>query len=296
MSYTPAEYEYVRRMNLLMNTWDVPTVNLLGALDDGTGRYVIGFDSDDRHPNAAGHHELFYTFVPSLFEALEKGKPLPTRPTDATGYARILRSAGPAPLTLTPDGVMHSFAISFRARAHGDGIIASIAGSTLAARTETKQAGQREYASMTLTQDQPFTASIDVRNDKWVYEKGAGAAIRSDDTAGSKWHDVVLSHYTARGETLFFVDGKLVGKFAERLQPNKFALGGSDADYKDLFIFRSALNADEVSALHEGKMLQASLEVYAPLNDAQFPQDQAVENRAQSLSLVKVTGRIVHGN
>jgi len=30
----------------------------------------------------------------------------------------------------------------------------------------------------------------------------------------------------ARGETLFFVDGKLAGKTSERLQPNRFVLGG----------------------------------------------------------------------
>src|SRR5262245_6497899 len=89
MVYTPVEYEYVRRMNLLQNTWDVPTVNFLGATDDGTGRYTTGFDFDDKHPNAAGHREFFYAFVPSLFDALEQGKPTPTAPTGARGFARV---------------------------------------------------------------------------------------------------------------------------------------------------------------------------------------------------------------
>ena len=35
-------------------------------------------------------------------------------------------------------------------------------------------------------------------------------------------HHLVLSHYTARGETLFFVDGKLAGRVSERLEPNRF--------------------------------------------------------------------------
>ncbi|PYT04208.1 MAG: hypothetical protein DMF60_15995 [Acidobacteria bacterium] len=100
MSYTLVEYEYVRRMNILQNSWDVPSVNLLGALDDGTGRYVIGFDSDDRHPNAVGHRELSYAYGPSLFEALEKGKPIPTRPTGDRGFARI--SGGKAPIVFQP--------------------------------------------------------------------------------------------------------------------------------------------------------------------------------------------------
>jgi hypothetical protein len=115
-----------------------------------------------------------------------------------------------------------------------------------------------------------------------------------------------LSHYAARGETLFYVDGKLAGTVPERLQPNRFVLGGPGAsstnpagprqsDYRDFFLFRSALNADEVKALQDGKMLQASLEIYAPLADAQFRENAAVENRAQSMSALKAgASRITH--
>ena len=35
-----------------------------------------------------------------------------------------------------------------------------------------------------------------------------------------------------------------------------------EADFKDLLIYRSALNADEVTALENGRLLQASLEIY----------------------------------
>ena len=55
--------------------WDVPSVNFLGAVDDGTGKWAKGFWHDSLHPNAAGHDELARTFVPTLFDALEQGKP-----------------------------------------------------------------------------------------------------------------------------------------------------------------------------------------------------------------------------
>jgi hypothetical protein len=51
----------------------------------------------------------------------------------------------------------------------------------------------------------------------------------------------VLSHFTARGETLLFIDGKQTGRVAERLEPKSFVVGGSgtggargpkQADYK----------------------------------------------------------------
>ena len=56
--FTPVEYEYTRRMNLAINAWDVPSVNFLGAVDDGTGKWAKGFWHDSLHPNAAGHDEL----------------------------------------------------------------------------------------------------------------------------------------------------------------------------------------------------------------------------------------------
>jgi hypothetical protein len=47
--------------------------------------------------------------------------------------------------------------------------------------------------------------------------------------------------------------------------------------------------------MNQGKLLQASLEVYAPLTDAQFRPDSPVENRAQSMSVVKPgSARITH--
>ena len=36
----------------------------------------------------------------------------------------------------------------------------------------------------------------------------------------------MLSHFMARGETLFFVDGALVGSVSERLEPRRFVVGG----------------------------------------------------------------------
>ena len=93
---------------------------------------------------------------------------------------------------------------------------------------------------------------------------------------------------------MFFVDGKLAGTIAERLEPKNFAVG-SRGDYKDLFLYRAALNADEVAAMHAGKMLKGSLEIYSPLTDVDFKAGSTVENRAQSLTAFKVgSDRIVH--
>ena len=109
---------------------------------------------------------------------------------------------------------------------------------------------------------------------------------------------MTLSHYVARGETALYVDGRLVGTIAERLQPDRFVLGGpgpdwstavsAPADYKDWMVHRAALTADEVEVLHDGVLLQASLELYAPLENESF------ENTAQSLSVIDVSQEVVN--
>ena len=68
-----------------------------------------------------------------------------------------------------------------------------------------------------------------VQNGKWVYKSAAGTVVDSGVAADARWHHIVLSRYTGRGETLLFVDGKLVGKVAERLEPSRFVIGGPGA-------------------------------------------------------------------
>ncbi len=298
--YTAEDYDYVRRANVEQAQWDVPTVNVLGAIDDGKGHWALGWD--DKHPQASGHREFLYSFVPSLFEALEKGKPDPSRPA-ASGFARV--AAGVAPLTFAPQETMHPFALSVMVRTQNDGTLAAISGSTLATRTEVHTNEGTPFTATTLVPDKAFVSSLIVENGRLGYKSAARTMVDAGVRADGQWHHVVLSHFTARGETLLFVDGKLAGRVAERLEPTRFVVGGPgqagsvagprQADYKDLFLYRAALNADEVAALHQGKMLKGSLEIYSPLTDAEFKADSTVENRAQSLTALKVgSDRIAH--
>jgi hypothetical protein len=305
--YTPTDYEYVRRANLVQHQWDVPSVNTLGPLDDGSGRWAQGFFYDDKHPNSAGHKEVFYAYVPTLFDALEANKPTPVRPAEGSGFARV--SGGVSPLTFSPRETMHAFALSVAVRTQGDGTVAAVHGSKLEAASERKSvqngASTLQVESTTLTQGVAVTATVGVTGGKWAYTGSTGATISSAVAADAQWHRIALSHYTARGETLFFVDGRLAGTVIERLEPTRVVVGGAgaadlpgappQADYRDVFVFRAALNADEVGALHRGKVLQGSLEIYAPLADATLTAGATVENRAQSMSAFEVgAASIVH--
>jgi lysophospholipase L1-like esterase len=301
--FTELEYGYTRRMNLLISsTWDVPSANFLGAVDDGTGKWAKGFWWDSLHPNASGHDELTATIVPTLFDALDRGTPMPKKST-AAGFVRITN--GFTPIEFEPADLMHPFALAFDVRGESPTDVAVVSGVMLDASTQIKhiergRGGAVDLEETTLaTSNQPALARVSIVGGAWTYTSANGHdRVQSTVQADGQWHHIVLSHYTARGETLFFVDGQLAGRTAERFQPKKFVLGGPGAgdmatptrrlDVKELMIYRSALNADEAAALAKGALLQASLEVYSPLNDASFKSGQPVINLAQATTFATV--------
>lgn len=304
--FNEREYAYTRRMNLLINSWDVPSVNLLGAIDDGGGRWARGFVADSLHPNSAGHTEMAHAFVPSLFDALAAGKPLPVK-SSAPGFVRV-RGGTTAPLAFSPAAPMRSFAVSFLVRPSGDGTVAAVAGQTLDSSVAQREYGRRQRLIdvYNLTPSGRTRTRVAVTDGRLTYAASSGETVASTVNAtDGGWHHIVLSHYVARGETLLFVDGELAGSVAERLQPDRFVLGGAgvagiaapdQVDYKDWMIHRAGLNSDEARALHAGTLLQASLEVYAPLRESAGAAGGAVENLAQSLSVVEVdTAGVTHG-
>ena len=270
--YTASEYGYVKKMNLLLNTWNLPSINLLGALDDGSGRWAAGYFYDGYHPNSLGHGELFYAVVPSLFDAIAAGKTSGPLLQGTNGYLRLQRdAAATSPLRFTPPQTLHSFTLSFRVRSSNPGTIAAVtAGAT--------------------------RATLDMRANSLVYIGPGGVETSIPLTAtDGHWHDVALSHRYATATSLVFVDGVLSGTVADNYIPDGFVVGGAaaaagralaplQADFQDVCIYRAAWTQDEAMAQHGGALQQASLEICAPLADAAPHAAAALENRAQSLA------------
>lgn len=111
--YNATDYSYVKRMNLEMHEWDIPTVNFLGALDNckGDGQWADGYQvsGDIYHPTEAGHTEFMHAIVPSLFDALAAGKAKPARQS-TEGTALNAKTQ----LILTPEDEVHAFTVAFK--------------------------------------------------------------------------------------------------------------------------------------------------------------------------------------
>ena len=251
-NYNADHYSWIRKINLDIQQWDVPSVNLMGAIDDGTGKWMTGYYDDALHPNDAGHQEMAYAMVPSLFDALKAGKAQPTRNT--TGSYSL---SGRQVIAVAPEGRIHPFTIAFSVKTATAGSILTFFDGETAKTVNVTDAGVLSYGTVT------GTTSV-------------------KDNA---WHLVTLTHFYARGETLLYVDGVLQGSVSEKVGTTAFYVGYAAADvsasWKEVFLWRSGMNADEIAALSDGKMLKSSLEFYAPLAGS-------LDNLAQSTATLSL--------
>jgi hypothetical protein len=261
--FNPTDYTYVKQLNLLIHEWDAPSINLLGAIDNGAGQWATSYIADNAHPNTAGHAEMFYTIVPSLLDAMAAGKQQPQR--DKNTSLTLEKNDKIKRIAITPEGLMHSFTLSFTFKTTATGTIASLItadGDT--ARLVLSDDGKLAYKTQT---------SADALND-------------------GNWHTATLTHYYARGKTQLYIDGTSIPRTqqtAEKLAPVKFFLNDLDQapqhiDFRELFLYRAGMCDEEIAALPGDKMLKSSLEIYAPLDGSADTQQEILENRAQSLN------------
>jgi len=344
--YSTEEYALIRSMNMLTQTWGYPQTNFLGTIDNGQGQWAPGYHANSGHPNDAGSTEMYYSIVPSLFDAIVAGKPaVPQRL--AAEHAITLHSGGDAVILSIPAAqTVHSFTLAFDVRMPSGvgGRIATIHAEILPPPPAPPKpcgawcaehgyqpdkcgcgvCGSFGFCSFSCDPSQntsrhPLTAcpqpvdhvdhvdygppnslrTLQVSSAGVVEYSSGNASLVAASTANAdgEWHMVLLTHFSCNGTTNLYVDGVLAAQAAERIAPSTLSLGweaqnpattNSTAQYREMLVYRSGLNSDEVSFLMQNRttVLQASLEVYAPLNDS----DQHIINLAQSTTELHLGG------
>lgn len=107
--FNEVDYEDLCAVNLEVQLWDIPTINVFGTIDDGQGRWAehMWNGSDIYHPNQRGHRAMASAFPPSMWEALQAGKPLPQyvcTQGDTNGVEHV---------TFVPEGHVQSYTLSY---------------------------------------------------------------------------------------------------------------------------------------------------------------------------------------
>lgn len=268
--YDADDYESVKAMNMLIHEWDVPSVNVLGAIDDGAGHWAEGYIADVAHPNQEGHRQFMQAIVPSLFDALAQGKPLPERQSEG-----LVTLNADKCLSFTPEGTAQAFTLDVLASADDATII------------YTFRHGARGQ----------YQGSLAVAADgSVIYNSPLKEPVISESKPMSDgaMHHLTLTHYFARGLTLLYIDGELAGTVGERLTLGEIVLGNSvsPVNVGEIWFWRSGMNAGEIAAHVSGKLMKSSLEIYSP---ADATATETLANHAQSLNFVKVTDSVKLG-
>ena len=253
--YNASDYSYVKKLNLLIHEWDVPSFNCLGAIDKGNGQWADGYVSDTYHQNTEGHYEFFYSMVPSLFDALKAEKPMPKRNTTKSMKLYVGKT-----IHFVPEGTTHPFTVTVRVKG-GEGQVLRV-----------RCTGG--YATVNITAD-----------GKVVLTTPTGGTLTSTRAiTDTNWHYITLTSYYAQKRTLLYLDKTSAGELAVRLgEIKEVEFGGSNREASELVFWRSAMTPDEITAHCNGKMLKSSLEIYVPLSD-----EAPLENLAQSTNTVTV--------
>jgi lysophospholipase L1-like esterase len=262
--FGPEQYKATRDMNLLIHSWDVASINTLGTIDNGNGHWADGFWHDRSHPDFRGHREMFYAFVPGMFDAIRKGKKIPEKYRGTGSYI----PSGKTMLVYDPRTPVHSFAISYQVK-------------PVQKRTLTTLAGDSTMFN------------VKYENGKiGLYREEIPVAQADTGSESKGWQYITLSYCHAMQKLSFFVNGIPAGEIKATLNLKRFSISAgrneneheaSDSTaYRELMIHRSGLNADEVKALYYDQLLRSSLSVYAPLNDQEIMAGKEVTNLAIS--------------
>ncbi len=264
-NYNATDYDFIKEMNLLIHQWDVPSINLLGAIDDTTGKWVTSYNDDASHPNNLGHSELFYAIAPSLFDALNLNKTQPQKINNT--YIALGSSISNRQLSFNPENIIHSFTNSFDIKTSSTGNIAALTSATGIGYFSINSSGYLKYVS-------PSGLEI------------IGSTIINDNS----WHKITLTHYYAQNKTILYTDEFESGNLNEQLICDNFYLhplnSPSTIDYKDWFFYRSAMSSNEIGLLNNGIMLKSSLELYAPLDGQAVFGSNPLINLAQSTNII----------
>ena len=256
--YNNDDYYYVKQLNLLIHEWDVPSTNVLGAIDKGNGQWADGYMDDTYHQNTAGHAEFMYAMVPSLFDAIKAGKPQPVR-----NQTKSMTLEAGKMLYFEPEETLHPFTITVRVKGTEGQVV------SLAQAVNLQEAVVRVNADGTVT-----------------YTAPSGSTITSTTTVNDgKWHNITLTSYYAQRRTILYVDKTKAGEIGERLSRIEVVYVGDETNSREvseLSLWRSGMTPEEVTAVCNGKMLKSSLEIYAPLGG-----ETDIENLAQSTNRLR---------
>jgi len=252
-SYTTEIYAFSEKMNAEFEAMGIHCVDWGGVVDamDGTGKPIDSLMFDSVHYLDAAHVEIANAVPPTLFEkaSFQDGRYL----YSPKGYINTGALVSQTPIVYSPTDIT-TFTYCMRFRKPTPELLG--------------------FVSFNANQRVLGTAYGRVQ-----YNDGAGTATDIDGTVNysdGQWHSLAVSYSPVTKELKIYLDGVFKKSItAQTVSLTKLTVGGRDgaastlknADIKDVALYRTRLTDKKITALHEGKFSQTSLEIYSPCHD-----------------------------
>jgi lysophospholipase L1-like esterase len=277
-SYTSVEYNYIKQADKFLQTSQIPYINFLGAIDDGTGKWRTGMFADDGHPNDVGHTALYRAIPLSLFDRLsfvEQNYSFNYPPASRI----VMTSDG---TTLNPINYVvgsepfGSWTMILNARMINSSVPIGVA--------------------LTSIYDGTQALPLRLRAPFGVWEVATGNTLVSSSVAPTDLldHQLAVSYDYFSDTVKLYVDGVYYGAASTSgfgANPTQFIFlgrpdsGGVNANgfaIANLAIYKTALNADQIAECNRGFYPKAGLQVFAPCVDNAITAGNSLLNLAPS--------------
>lgn len=281
--YTSVEYGYINQINAELDSWGVPVLNLLGAVDDLTGKFVAGSFFDFQHPNDAGHQAMYKAVPPSMFDCLmnwDEKRLVPEKGAISVG----VDSSTEKPLEAVFDGDLEGFTASFWFKNND----ANASGKTLA--------GFGTSSSRVAN-----SGGIGLR---YITASGGSVNFGVFPEVTKNWYHVAISYNNITQKVRAYLNGVYIGEVTDPITLSRMTIAGRsdtgqaslnsvNTDFKDVAIYRARLNDAQIKELYSGNILKSSLEIFSPLSDKDTYSGHRFLNFSPTYSYLKINSTAV---
>lgn len=280
--YTATDYYFLKQTNQILENSSIPYINVLGAVDTGTGHWRTGMFADAGHPNDVGAEAMFRVIPLSLFDRITHGE-----------YLQPISL--PQDYILTP-GPQTTELISVY-RPEND--FGSVTAMVNVRRPTGISAGR---ALLTFVSTGASTAHLRVRNnvDVWALQFGDGATNLIDSTIASSNNKrvnlCIRSNYYTNSYS-FFIDGVLIDTVVQDVgiithirfgcREDSPSVNAGDYEFSGFAVWRTALSDEQIYDAVNGKYSKASLCLLSPPVDSEIKQNGSLVNLAPSSTTLK---------
>jgi lysophospholipase L1-like esterase len=277
--YTSVEYKYVQAMNKELDSWGVIVINLLGAVDDLTGKFVAGsVDIDGLHPNDVGHQEMYKTVPPSMFDCLVNWDEKRIQPEKGAVQIATDGTTEKPLEAIFNGGNLSAFTVAFWFKnndINASGKVVAGLGSGTSRLTNSAGIGLR-YITTTST--------------------SVNFGVFPEVT--KNWYHVALTYNAVTQKLRAYLNGTFVGEVTDAITLSRLAIGGrsdtgqasfnsTNTNFKDVAIYRSRMTDIQIKELYSGNIIKSSLEIFSPLSDKDVTAVRRALNFAPTLSYLK---------